>query len=199
MCAFQRGALTRTCMQAPVLAACNAVQPWSGRGSSVTDASCAPVPWRDHPQIKAALLGWMQRDCAADTSSPPGFLRNKLAQALVVLVQLQYPGTWPTFFHDMVAAAATGPGLADMFVRILASVDEDVISLEFARWVPWGSSSVLCVATVVTRLPAWPPWPCCCSARAVLCTECWHQQRRHNSSGMVAAVGPAVRQPGTGS
>jgi exportin-T len=76
----------------------------------------------------------MQRDCAADTSSPPGFLRNKLAQALVVLVQLQYPNAWPTFFHDMVAAAATGPGLADMFVRILASVDEDIISLEFARW-----------------------------------------------------------------
>ena len=62
------------------------------------------------------------------------FLRNKLAQTLVSIVQLEYPTVWPSFFRDLIAAAAQGPGLADMFCRILVSIDEDIISLEIPRW-----------------------------------------------------------------
>jgi len=35
--------------------------------------------------------------------------------------------------RELCAAAATGPGLADMFARIMVSVDEDIISLEIPR------------------------------------------------------------------
>ena len=92
------------------------------------------APTRD--AIKGALLTWLQRDCTVE--APPGaalapFLRNKLAQALVAVVQFEYPAAWPTFFRDLIAAARQGPGLADMFCRVMASVDEDVISLEIAR------------------------------------------------------------------
>lgn len=36
-------------------------------------------------------------------------------------------------YRELCAAAANGPGLADMFARIMVSVDEDIISLEIPR------------------------------------------------------------------
>jgi hypothetical protein len=35
--------------------------------------------------------------------------------------------------RELCAAAASGPGLADMFARIMVSVDEDIISLDIPR------------------------------------------------------------------
>ncbi|GBF91404.1 exportin [Raphidocelis subcapitata] len=84
--------------------------------------------------IKGALLTWLQRDCTVESAGAlPPFLRNKLAQVLVAIVQLEYPAVWPTFFRDLVAAARQGPGLADMLCRVMVAVDEDVISLEIPR------------------------------------------------------------------
>jgi hypothetical protein len=85
-------------------------------------------------QIKGALLTWLQRDCTAESPALPPFLRNKLAQAIVAVVKREYPAVWPGFFRELVAAAGSGPGLADMFARIMVAVDEDVISLDIPRW-----------------------------------------------------------------
>jgi exportin-T len=46
---------------------------------------------------------------------------------------VEFPAAWPTFFHDLIGAAGQGPGLVDMFCRVLVSVDEDIISLEIPR------------------------------------------------------------------
>eukprot|EP00879_Flechtneria_rotunda_P017634 GHRR01018485.1.p1 GENE.GHRR01018485.1~~GHRR01018485.1.p1 ORF type:complete len:825 (+),score=308.84 GHRR01018485.1:604-3078(+) len=83
--------------------------------------------------IKGSLLTWLQRDCTVEQPALPPFLRNKLAQAIVAIVKREYPRVWPNFFIELVAAAGTGPGLADMFVRIMVAVDEDVISLDIPR------------------------------------------------------------------
>jgi exportin-T len=87
------------------------------------------------PQIKGALLTWLQRDCTTESPALPPFLRNKLAQAIVAIVKREYPAVWPSFFRELVAAAGSGPGLSDMFARIMVAVDEDVISLDIPRWV----------------------------------------------------------------
>jgi len=87
--------------------------------------------------IKGALLTWLQRDCTVESAGAlPPFLRNKLAQVLVAIVQLEYPAVWPTFFRDLIAAAHQGPGLADMLCRVMVSVDEDIISLDIPRCAP---------------------------------------------------------------
>ncbi|WIA12173.1 hypothetical protein OEZ85_012245 [Tetradesmus obliquus] len=83
--------------------------------------------------IKGALLTWLQRDCTSESPALPPFLRNKLAQAIVAVVKREYPALWPSFFRELVAAAGSGPGLADMFGRIMVAVDEDVISLDIPR------------------------------------------------------------------
>ncbi len=65
----------------------------------------------------------------------PTFLRNKLAQTLVSVLQQEYPQEWPTFFQDLIRAMlAQGDGLIDMFCRILVSVDEDLVSLDIPRY-----------------------------------------------------------------
>ena len=63
----------------------------------------------------------------------PSFLRNKLAQTLVAVLQFEYPGAWPRFFQDLIGAMSLGDGIVDMFCRILAAVDEDIVSLDIPR------------------------------------------------------------------
>jgi hypothetical protein len=68
-----------------------------------------------------------------------------LRQLMLVVVSTQLPScvaetpASPCVFascRELCAAAATGPGLADMFGRIMVSVDEDIISLEIPRCAP---------------------------------------------------------------
>eukprot|EP00882_Tetradesmus_deserticola_P029784 GHRQ01033390.1.p1 GENE.GHRQ01033390.1~~GHRQ01033390.1.p1 ORF type:complete len:202 (+),score=53.51 GHRQ01033390.1:676-1281(+) len=101
--------------------------------------------------IKGALLTWLQRDCTIEAPALPAFLRNKLAQAIVAIVKREYPVLWPGFFRELVAAAGSGPGLADMFARIMVAVDEDVISLDIPRWV---GGCCCCVLVLI--------WLACC-------------------------------------
>ncbi|KAF5841975.1 armadillo-type protein [Dunaliella salina] len=103
--------------------------------------------------IKTALMTWVTRDCNASQVPLPPFLRNKIAQTLVSVLQYEFPSTWPTFFEDLIrvmlpgcCAAVTpggpmvlGPvaqgneGVVDMFCRILVSVDEDLVTLDIPR------------------------------------------------------------------
>lgn len=48
-------------------------------------------------------------------------------------MQADFPVSWHTAFQDIISLLADGAGTADMFCRILTSVDEDIISLEIPR------------------------------------------------------------------
>lgn len=48
-------------------------------------------------------------------------------------MQAEFPVSWHTAFQDIISLLADGAGTADMFCRILTSVDEDIISLEIPR------------------------------------------------------------------
>mmetsp|Transcript_3613 Transcript_3613/g.10404 ORF Transcript_3613/g.10404 Transcript_3613/m.10404 type:complete len:682 (-) Transcript_3613:1758-3803(-) len=79
-------------------------------------------------QIKQALLKWMSEE-----TSLASFLKNKLAQILVYIVQVEYPEQWPSFFQDLLALIHNGPHVVEMFCRILTAIDDDVISLDIPR------------------------------------------------------------------
>ncbi|GFR43596.1 hypothetical protein Agub_g4693, partial [Astrephomene gubernaculifera] len=96
-------------------------------------SSYAGLPAADKAMIRGALMTWVQRDCNTPAAPLPPFLRNKVAQTLVAVLQYEYPTNWPTFFHDLISAAAQGEGVVDMFCRILLSVDEDIVSLDIPR------------------------------------------------------------------
>jgi len=75
------------------------------------------------------------------------FLKNKLAYVFVCLIRREYPDAWPTCFHDLIKAAQSSSvpeanEALDMLCRIFATLDEEVISLEFTR-----SSEDIAIAT----------------------------------------------------
>ncbi|XP_072971935.1 exportin-T [Typha angustifolia] len=81
--------------------------------------------------LRSTLLSFASR--LLDPSAPP-FLKNKLAQALAVLVRLEYPSIWSSPFIDLLPSLPTaGPAAVDMFARFLAALDDDLLSLDYPR------------------------------------------------------------------
>ena len=114
----------------------------------------------DRLSVCRAVLAWAFSPAALCLTAPP-FVRNKVAQLLAHLVALNYPsGAWPTCIQarsrlslpcvthlvvpplapltalqaqDMLGALAQRSEHADMFVRALLALDQDIISLEIPR------------------------------------------------------------------
>lgn len=57
-------------------------------------------------------------------------------------MQNEYPQKWPSFWKDLLGLLPQGPGVVDMFCRILVAIDDDVISLDISRQV--------CIACSIT-------------------------------------------------
>ncbi|KAF9189572.1 pre-tRNA nuclear export protein [Haplosporangium sp. Z 767] len=74
-------------------------------------------------------------------SSEPPYLKNKFAHAVALLFRQTYLKSWPTFFTDMLALIAPLPQSAgtsnmkmvDLFLRILMSIDEEVVNTLSSR------------------------------------------------------------------
>lgn len=63
----------------------------------------------------------------------PAFMRNKLAQIVVLLIFCEYPSGWPSIFLDLLQALEQGPHVVDMLCRICNTLDEEIISLDYPR------------------------------------------------------------------
>ncbi|KAM0952505.1 putative armadillo-like helical, exportin-1/Importin-beta, exportin-T [Dioscorea sansibarensis] len=66
-------------------------------------------------------------------SSSRPFIKNKLSQCLSTLITLHYPHSWPTPFVDLLHRLADGPHAVDMFLRLLSSLDDDLLSQDYPR------------------------------------------------------------------
>ena len=69
--------------------------------------------------VKQALMGWMQ----GSAGTAEAYVKNKFAS---LLVELYLTGDWPSFFHDLIAAVPRGHHVADVFIRTLRCVDEEI-------------------------------------------------------------------------
>ncbi|KAL3158478.1 hypothetical protein ABBQ38_010710 [Trebouxia sp. C0009 RCD-2024] len=81
--------------------------------------------------IKQSILSWVRNTNVEQQMAP--FLRNKAAQVVVAMVQNEYPDKWPSFWKELLGMLPEGPGVVDMFCRILSAIDDDVISLDISR------------------------------------------------------------------
>lgn len=70
---------------------------------------------------------------AAWVSGGPAFIKNKLAQALVVLISFEYPGVWSGAFLDLLPHLGKGAPVIEMFSRVLNLLDDELISMEYPR------------------------------------------------------------------
>ncbi|KAF9898864.1 pre-tRNA nuclear export protein, partial [Lobosporangium transversale] len=74
-------------------------------------------------------------------SGEPSYLKNKFAHAVALLFRQTYLKSWNTFFSDMLALIAPLPQssgksnmkMVDLFLRILMSIDEEVVNTLSAR------------------------------------------------------------------
>ncbi|EGD71995.1 hypothetical protein PTSG_00011 [Salpingoeca rosetta] len=64
--------------------------------------------------------------------SQPALIRNKVAQIFALVFVQDYPGSWPTFFQDVIEHVSE-QAPADLFLRILQAIDEQVAATEISR------------------------------------------------------------------
>ncbi|KAL2555026.1 Exportin-T [Forsythia ovata] len=63
----------------------------------------------------------------------PAFIKNKLAQVVVILIYLEYPLIWPSVFTDFLPNLSKGAVVIDMFCRVLNALDDELISFDYPR------------------------------------------------------------------
>jgi exportin-T len=81
----------------------------------------------------AAFEGVDDNKNVARILEAPAFIKNKLAQVLVTLIYFEYPLIWPSVFINFLPNLNKGATVIDMFCRILNSLDDELISLDYPR------------------------------------------------------------------
>jgi len=81
--------------------------------------------------LRSRVLTWM-RDRAPAVQEDV-VLRNKIALVYVALLKTDYPCDWPSAWTDLIALLEKGPNLVDLFLRVLTTFDQEVVSDEVPR------------------------------------------------------------------
>ena len=63
------------------------------------------------------------------TDEPP-FIKNKFAQLVVGVLCADFPHAWPHVFAQLLSLLPNGPVVIDVFLRVLNTVHEEVVSAE---------------------------------------------------------------------
>jgi hypothetical protein len=94
------------------------------------------VPADGRRQATQLLMSWTAQNIA-NSSEHVNLLRPKLAQTLVLLFMQEFPNAWPTFFDELLSMLSSSGYHKDMFLRVMDTIDEMVVSKVRAMW--WGA------------------------------------------------------------
>ncbi|KYQ90623.1 armadillo-like helical domain-containing protein [Tieghemostelium lacteum] len=86
---------------------------------------------QDRQKLKAGLIQWYKQHLLIQNEDAA--IKNKYAQVVVLLFKQEYPDQWPEFFDEFLGTLNSGPLSIDMFLRILKSIDEEVVSFDVYR------------------------------------------------------------------
>jgi len=89
------------------------------------------LPVAARTELRSCLLAWL-RDVGASKSEQV-VLKNKVALTYALLLKGDYPANCPTGWRDLVSLLECGPNMVDMFLRVLAIFDQEVVSDEVPR------------------------------------------------------------------
>ena len=78
------------------------------------------------------LIEWGSKHIES-TAENVNMVRPKFAQTLVLFFVEEFPSGWPNFFDELIQLLPRHPMHVDMFLRILDTIDEMVVSTEFPR------------------------------------------------------------------
>lgn len=82
--------------------------------------------------LKQALLSWIPEVCLK--IKLPSHIKNKFAEVITIVFRIEYSeNRWDDFFAKLISIASSGEEAIDMFLRILITIDEQVVSRYFER------------------------------------------------------------------
>mmetsp|Transcript_31323 Transcript_31323/g.98135 ORF Transcript_31323/g.98135 Transcript_31323/m.98135 type:complete len:797 (-) Transcript_31323:591-2981(-) len=109
--------------------------------------------------VRASLEAYVGSLAASsDSDATPPYVRNKFSQLYVALMRAEYPARWPTPFEALLASLPLGAAAVDLFLRVLQTVHEDIVSSEVPTFDAQAASRVKdamreqCVSRVVEAL-----------------------------------------------
>ncbi|ELR25264.1 Exportin 1like protein [Acanthamoeba castellanii str. Neff] len=82
--------------------------------------------------LREVLIKWI-REHLVQHQDEQAAIKNKLAYILVLFFKQDYLAQWPTFFSELFGLLQLGPVVIDMFLRIIKTIDEEVVSVEVQR------------------------------------------------------------------
>jgi len=85
--------------------------------------------------LRSTLLAWLQSKTDSQADEPP-FIKNKFAQLIVAVIARDYPQHWLQIFAQLLNMLPSGPFFIDMFLRVLNTIHEDVVSAEGSGYNP---------------------------------------------------------------
>lgn len=92
----------------------------------VVDAALPRLGANELGVIRAKLWEFVVDMVRSESRNLPPHIRNKLAQTLAFLFVLLYQSSWASFFADLQQLAAGNPKAADLYLRVLKVVHEEI-------------------------------------------------------------------------
>uniref|UniRef100_A0A1I8GEL5 Exportin-T n=1 Tax=Macrostomum lignano TaxID=282301 RepID=A0A1I8GEL5_9PLAT len=93
-----------------------------------TGYKCNSGP-EQHAQVRQFLAGWSGNFINGNVEEK-SYVRNKVAQLYSLAFVVDYPQRWPTFIEDLAGTLVYGDRAVDLFLRILHTIDGDVVDRE---------------------------------------------------------------------
>uniref|UniRef100_A0A1I8J8E6 Exportin-T n=1 Tax=Macrostomum lignano TaxID=282301 RepID=A0A1I8J8E6_9PLAT len=93
-----------------------------------TGYKCNSGP-EQHAQVRQFLAGWSGNFINGNVEEK-SYVRNKVAQLYSLAFVVDYPQRWPTFIEDLTGTLVYGDRAVDLFLRILHTIDGDVVDRE---------------------------------------------------------------------
>lgn len=78
------------------------------------------------------LLRWLREQ--GHVQKLPAYLLNKIAHVLALIFKREYIGEWRSFFTDLLALLPNGAPMADLILRVCASIHDEVVAREINRY-----------------------------------------------------------------
>jgi exportin-T len=90
------------------------------------------VPPAGRKKVIEMLMTWGAANLPQNNEQV-NMVRPKFAQLLTSLFVAEFPAGWPTFFDELLQLLPKHPSHIDMLLRVLDTIDEQVVSTEFPR------------------------------------------------------------------
>ncbi|GAM18310.1 hypothetical protein SAMD00019534_014850, partial [Acytostelium subglobosum LB1] len=86
----------------------------------------------DRYRLRTTVVSYLSNVLASNPNEEK-LIKNKYAQVVVLLFKKEYPEKWQSFFSEMLSMLPKGVNAIDIVLRILKSIDQEVVRVDVNR------------------------------------------------------------------